>query len=1093
MKPWLVGGMILLAVSTAICAGDKAAIRLAILPVDSNLETVKVSDLLLMHLLKSKKVQLIERTEIARILKEHQLSAAEWTTPATRLRLGSLIPADAFLFLQAAPVTNTTFTRIDLTESRTGIVLGNWLRENHELYVSLDRFLDEMFAALDKQRLPIRQRHLIGLLDFRGEESGLDLENKAVALGEMAMPAIGLITNVIVLDREHLEYLRAEKELTALDQELKASVLLLEGGLRYVPGRQKLAVTVILRPLKGDNPLQRTIEVSADDVTKAKTEIAVAVANLLKVDPPKRADIDRAKEAAIFARQVELWDKWGDHRRAVRAAETAYALDDSQTNRLLLAKALAGEIEPALIASVRANQLLLQYYQLYREAIFAGVTTNLSLPTIGFSRTLVNDKICAESPDMAHELIRLEDKAFRLRLEHYGQYYEKAADSYWNTWQERMESLKTAAPGDSGRQVALLWEGIDAFLEAPASNEWVPVSRMEMLEIIIQLKQSDRIFRDFIEKLIVHDDPYVRLIGHKCRLGILGEYRYPGPGAMKEWTREEIESRRAIFRILLTEIDAQHPYRKPEAGIKGRRWEVYEREYTLFGCLPYYTGSRVDNPSLPKDVFDAELDDSARLISQAVEWGDPWRFVAWRSSRFTYEKMPKWLDGLAENGRPNQALELVTKIMAMTKANPERSPWTYEELLERQSRYERISHGNIVETNTSVVAENGEGWGDYNIIRLPFRLELGWACSYPYPPHWIQGTTPLLCSEGNRLCCVVPRPKNEKTQVVHVSVYDLTSGSMMFTRDVQIDISPDEPIRWGVNVMRDVFAAAMTKDMVYVGTSMGLLAIPLSGGDPRLIRSEDGLPGKLVRSLGWYGDRLYLGLGDHPWVDFGKQASVFASYDPRAGVFDIIASEKSVSKTTPLDGERFYLDTIVGDPEQACVWVEDRKTGIWKFEPASRHFELVKFPGKRLVLSGSRYPYELVLFFVKPDGERTVTGLQQVTRPSLFIPSTASYVDIPSEIDGHGVLSGSQMAAYDGTDVLARLSIDVGPKSSIILPWCTTLREILVLLRGEKAPALLAKLPDGSPLPQVLCLHQSSVGTVVLAQNGEVFLIKRKN
>jgi hypothetical protein len=316
---------------------------------------------------------------------------------------------------------------------------------------------------------------------------------------------------------------------------------------------------------------------------------------------------------------------------------------------------------------------------------------------------------------------------------------------------------------------------------------------------------------------------------------------------------------------------------------------------------------------------------------------------------------------------------------------------------------------------------------------------------------------------------------------------------MMFTRDVQIDISPDEPIRWGVNMMRDVFAAAMTKDTVYVGTSMGLLAIPLSGGDTRLIRSEDGLPGKLVRALRWYGDRLYLGLGDHPWVDFRKQASVFASYDPRAGIFDIIASEKSVSKTTPLDGERFYLDTIVGDPEQGCVWVEDRKTGIWKFEPASRHFELVKFPGKRLVLSGSRYPYELVLYFVKPDGERTVTGLQQVTRPSLFIPSTASYVDIPSEIHDHGVLSGSQMATYDGTDVLARLSIDVGPKSHIIHPDCKTLREILVLLRVEKAPALLAKLPDGSPMPQVLCLHQSSVGTVVLAQNGEVVLIKRKD
>mgnify|MGYP001577289929 CR=1 FL=1 len=73
MRPWLVGGMILLAVSTAIGVGDKAGVRLAILPVDSNVETAKLRDLLSICLLKTVNVELIERAEIDRILKEHQL------------------------------------------------------------------------------------------------------------------------------------------------------------------------------------------------------------------------------------------------------------------------------------------------------------------------------------------------------------------------------------------------------------------------------------------------------------------------------------------------------------------------------------------------------------------------------------------------------------------------------------------------------------------------------------------------------------------------------------------------------------------------------------------------------------------------------------------------------------------------------------------------------------------------------------------------------------------------------------------------------------------------------------------------------------
>ena len=233
-------------------------------------------------LLKDAGFTLVDREAITKILREHELAAAELTARQNRVQLGQLVPADVLLFLQTVPASKPPLARLTLTESRTGIVLNEWLWDNERVIRSAAVLLKEVKAAADKRDIPLKDRHLIGLLEFRGEESGLGLDSWAGGLGELVMYTLGRLPSVMVLDREHLEHLRTERELTPLDQQLVASVRLLECGFRRKSDKGDLTCTISLRALGRADPLISTVNVKYDDPAGAQEQIASVVAGLLK-------------------------------------------------------------------------------------------------------------------------------------------------------------------------------------------------------------------------------------------------------------------------------------------------------------------------------------------------------------------------------------------------------------------------------------------------------------------------------------------------------------------------------------------------------------------------------------------------------------------------------------------------------------------------------------------------------------------------------------------------------------------------------------------------------------------------------------------
>jgi hypothetical protein len=143
---------------------------------------------------------------------------------------------------------------------------------------------------------------------------------------------------------------------------------------------------------------------------------------------------------------------------------------------------------------------------------------------------------------LREELLILEEKVFRFQLEYYKQHYSQFGEEYWWAWACRLgnrsssrlpvpSNLKAFAPGQPERQIKLIREAVDAFVNPPDRPNWYPVSRlMTLLVIPEQLRpmfagekpdyrvlydaESEAKFCEYLQELSKHKDPIVRFMAH---------------------------------------------------------------------------------------------------------------------------------------------------------------------------------------------------------------------------------------------------------------------------------------------------------------------------------------------------------------------------------------------------------------------------------------------------------------------------------------------------------------------------------------------------------------------------------------------------
>ncbi|NQU09810.1 hypothetical protein HQ590_03395, partial [bacterium] len=897
--------------------------------------------------------------------------------------------------------------------------------------------------------------------------------------------------HIVVLEREHLQHLQTERDLTKLEQNLRASVRLLEAGIRRAGATNKLAVTVHLRPLAGGEPLLTTVTVPFGDAVAARDAIVEQIAGLLRVRRPEPSAVDRAEEARQFAQQAVRWVAWSDKPRAVRAAETAYALDPSPTNRVLLAGTLVWDPldetrwlmplqryeQTTFRQAIRSGELLFDWYRTRLAACRAGSTAPAPLPFLGYiSGSEFQDETSA--PGLREELRQLEDRLFRAQLEYYAQCDQPGSNRYWTAWATRLGMLEFYYPDQPAKQLALIREAVKAFVTMPdlpgpfpsarlgmlsgvtaktfnssrrsfgrrgkAAVEWVDVPRL------CKDAATQRLYRDLWRELTKHPDPFIRFVG------------YSGLSALHVTNEEYVAAQRALRKIVLDEIPCTHRYRQ----------QVVLHGLTPLNDLVFFGSLEMRN--LRADTWPAAaraeaMDDIAQLLRDLAGCGEPRSFDALRGMS---QKHLHGLDLLADNGRLEEALKLSEEIIAALTSSPIRTASRID-FVQRRDRYRRRLTG-AEAPPPPALGDNGPGWDQYDIHHLDLGLRL------PQSRDFYQ-TRLFLMSAGDRLYCLRPVPAGAEESSrfdLSLTVHRLPDGQFLDRVDVPVRaLVPFYPLDRRDRWFGGVYAAVLGDDAIYAGTCAGLVRIPLTNRRWKLFTPADGLPGTVVRALGWHDGRLYLGIGCEPYTGEGDDQAVFASYDPRTTSFQVIASEKGVEGQTPWNGQPFRLDNIEPDPDHQCLWLVNRGQGIWKFTPSTRAWEEV-FPTKRyLMLPTSRFTGR---FRTCPSNRSTGGG------PILFRPRDRAQITLSVRFLGRSCWLQSHSVALDGDRVIGGAMLDA---SGIPEPD----RRVLYLIQPDQPPSPLWRLPDGEPFPGALYLHRSAAGIIAVSEDGASYLIVRKD
>ena len=465
---------------------------------------------------------LVERAEIDKILKEQELTVSGLVDRATAVKVGKLLAADLFLFVEKIPGTDPTTYQARVIEARTGVALAAELVEEKVVVEDQSALLGLMARATAKAQVPLAKRHHLALLDFRNEEPNWSLEGLAKALGMFLLADLARVPSVVVLERESLEQFSKEEGLTGLELQLKTSAILLEAGLKRAAEPGSLAVAVNLCPAAGGEARRVTVTVPEDDLPAARRRIVEALATELATRPPGARQVDRHTESGKYARQA--WALLDSHRyeAAVRAAEAAYALDVNDSTLCVAGKAwsaLSAELAPTqkkrlYRAQLRANELALEVYRRFMRNYEDGKVGNVDLPITcggqGCRFVPVSPKEL-EAAKLRDEFVRLKERVIRLRLTHYRKHYGPAQGLYWIELQRLLYFAQTL-PAGAERRRAILMGVVQAVAEPPGEDP----SRHDVLEGLVEArgKRSDPDEHAAICKVLVKSsDPVMRFFG----------------------------------------------------------------------------------------------------------------------------------------------------------------------------------------------------------------------------------------------------------------------------------------------------------------------------------------------------------------------------------------------------------------------------------------------------------------------------------------------------------------------------------------------------------------------------------------------------
>jgi len=206
-------------------------------------KSAALADLLTVELSHWKQVALVERQQITKVLNELELNASGLVAPDQAVRFGQLSRADALLLLAARDEPRSPSVRVQLVEASTSVRLLDLLIPSANFQRELEAILSELRRAESKLAIPEDRRRFIGVLAIHSGEPGGGLKAQCRTLQALVEIRLQQHPQFVVLEREQLQRLTAESNLTGAELKIRSAAWLVEAGVRRRNGGQGFAIT----------------------------------------------------------------------------------------------------------------------------------------------------------------------------------------------------------------------------------------------------------------------------------------------------------------------------------------------------------------------------------------------------------------------------------------------------------------------------------------------------------------------------------------------------------------------------------------------------------------------------------------------------------------------------------------------------------------------------------------------------------------------------------------------------------------------------------------------------------------------------------
>ena len=943
-------------------AQTNAATRVALVSDSGDGQVAKVLDLATVKLGQEKGIELLDRTTIARVLSERNLSLSGAVDPNSVVSVGKLLTVNLFAVLDSVTQTNAAtgnasraVAGLVVFDARTGARLWDATLSADGDEKLAEAIADSVLAAQHKQTaagLPT-----ICLMSVRNADLPRSLDGWCDSVGLLLERRFTASPGCVVLERERLDQINKERELPGNtgQQQLLASVVLLELECSRSPDGKGLSASARLT----DNNGNLLNDFSVTNQSRNADELAAAlyqkISEAMKLKPGSTTD-DRVRESDRFWQTAEFFLSHGDWQHGIQDLEAALALNPQNNG---LRKNLAG----TLVGYAGGQTNLLQSLQIADRGM------DLFLESARESR----GTITPDSRRGAYEFTRW--------------FFEPECQMYMgslngNTF-KNANYLSPAEMEEAHQLVASIYEKYRSFRR--------DIALPTLFQAILN-HPDDRVLDN---RELFHDYGYYMLSGMWSTENISAIYP-------ENFSRDWLATLKGYLNLLEQAPLENHPRRINEAkfilyamvlshrnnnGSSGpidvnmadreEAWRLMAAHpcplVRAFGKLDQLSVTQ-EKESRKKEILPPVAQAYRQYLQDCL--ADPTQSTNFNSRRLFYEATESggafdYLGGaetvkfcdfmLQQNDMHPDILNRATSYL-LSQTNRESADEAVDFcdraaalLKEPEAQYFGGSDTNQYLQDLAMQRASAQKkFGGITELPLP-----------PLPPAWREARQLINLAGAKRGLTQIFRPvvqgdfvyaagfgtdETDGGQFLQLLKISLKSGAISQLRRIAI-----------TNVGPSV--ACADKNNYYLGTSQGIFIFPKSGGKVQHVDQDDGLPSDDVTALDCLDGKLYIGLGESGYL---------ASYDLKQRKCEIVCSARRREQLSPFDnGSPLGISIIMADePKHRIVFLADQgggredwwsdlglaqqtkadvfpmicakaRAGIWSYRPASREFKAI--------------------------------------------------------------------------------------------------------------------------------------------------------